>query len=113
MSVPHVIKETNLSNAWYQTVHHIIKSPGTEITPLVLTLTEFQESSECRNILDSDLLNNGFGSIDTVSETIFPDSLYQFRKQDSALLYETYLKNNLPRIKKLTNSIEGAPILNV
>ncbi len=38
-----VIEETNLSNAWRKALEHIINNSGYEITPLLLSLTEFEE----------------------------------------------------------------------
>ena len=101
MSIPHVIDSTNLSTAWCKTLDYIIKKQGKmEVSPLILTLTHFQESLDIRNILDEDLQAHKLDNIDTVSETIFPDSLYQFCGRDREELYKRYLKN-LPRIKKV------------
>lgn len=97
---PLLVEETNLSDAWCKVLDHIIKSPGIEITPLVLTLTGFDEIAKIREVLDSDLKRNKCFSIRTVSETIFPESLYQFCEQDRHCLYEEYL-NNLNRLKKI------------
>ena len=100
MNIPHIIEETNLSKAWCKTLEYIIHSRGTEVSPLVLTLTQFEECLQIKSALNSDLLSNQLDSIDTVSETIFPDSLYQYCGQNREVLYKTYLKN-LPRIKKV------------
>ncbi len=100
MNIPQIIEETNLSNAWYKTTKQILDNRGTEISPFVLSLSKFEESSEIRNKLNSDLLANEYDSIDTVSETIFPDSLYRFYGRNRETLYKSYLKN-LPRIKKI------------
>src|SRR5262249_36288209 len=100
MSIPHIIEETNLSSAWCKVLDHIIKNPGTEISHLVITLTQFEESSTIKNVLNSDLLANQFDQIDTVSETIFPNSLYEYCEHNREALYKTYLCN-LPRIKKI------------
>lgn len=100
ITTPWLIEETNLSNAWCRVLEHIITSPSCEITPLVLTLTDFDESSKVREILDFDLKDNRETQIDTVSETIFPGSLYKLCKQNRHTLYDEY-KRNLPRIHKL------------
>ncbi len=100
MTTPHIIEDTNLSNAWYRAVKHISEHSGSEISPLVLTITQFDESPALRAILDSDLLAHDLDTIDTVSATIFPDSLYRICKQDRGVLYTRYMKN-LPRIKKI------------
>jgi hypothetical protein len=97
---PLLIEETNLSNAWCKTLGYILKRPGKEITPLLLTLTKFEESSKIRGVIDSNLKSNKRASVQTVAETIFPDSLYQFYKHDRHALYKGYI-NILPRIKKI------------
>ncbi len=99
-ATPLLVEETNLSTAWCKIVDHATKSPTRELTPLLLTLTDFGETQSIREILDADLKKNNETSIDTVSETIFPDSLYKLFKHDRQLLYEEY-KKNLPRIRKL------------
>jgi hypothetical protein len=97
---PLLIEETNLSNTWRRTLEYIVNSNGKEITPLVITLTEFNESSKIREIIDSHLQENKLSSIQTVSETIFPESLYKLVAMDREALYREYNKN-LPRIRKI------------
>ncbi|MBL7718312.1 MAG: hypothetical protein JNL72_05695 [Flavipsychrobacter sp.] len=97
---PLIIEETNLTTAWQTALRTVIQSPGKEVTPLLLSLTDFQETVPFRNVLDEHLKNGGRASIQTVSETIFPASLYKFCKNDRHELYEEY-KANLPRIRKL------------
>ena len=103
MSSPFVIEETNLSRAWAIAVQRIIDSSGSEITPLLLTLTDFQEDEKARKILDQSLLKSGKGTVQTVSETIFPDSLYKLAKGNRQGLYDLY-NNNLARLKKIDSS---------
>lgn len=100
MTSPLLIEDLNLSQSWMCILSHMIKNPGIEITPLVLTITDFNEVNEARNTLDSDLFKNGLQSIETVSETIFPNSLYKLMGRDRHALYKEY-NNNFPRIKKL------------
>lgn len=99
-STPLLIEETNLSNAWCKILDRASNESKKEITPLLLSLTDFDESKNIREILDADLKSNNETAIDTVSETIFPVSLYNLFKQDRHVLYEEY-KKNLPRIRKL------------
>ncbi|WP_273210106.1 hypothetical protein [Runella zeae] len=100
--MPLLIQETNLSIAWWKILNHAIQNSDREITPLMLTLTNFSESKEIRNILDQSLKDNKKAQINTVAETIFPDSLYQLYRYNRSDLYEGYLKI-LPRIKKVEN----------
>lgn len=102
----HIIEDTNLSNAWITAVNRIVESPGKEITPLLVSLTGFEETERTRKFLDAHLKQNKMGSIQTVSETIFPESLYLYYERDRAKLYNGYLKI-LPRIRKIEKSNGG------
>lgn len=110
-NTPIVIEGNNLSNAWHQILTLLVKSRNSEISPLVLTLTAFEETDEIRAALQLDLKekNESLGrkkrmpTIQTVSETIFPQSLYELAGYDRTKLYSVY-KKNLPKIKKLDPS---------
>lgn len=101
MNIPVLIQDNNLSSAWLQVLQHIIDNSGTEITPLVLTLTGFNEDIKIKNKLNKDLSQSKLDSIEIVSETIFPQALYNFNKKDRQKLYDTYIQNVLPRIKQI------------
>ena len=101
MSAPLLIDDTNLSNAWCRVLDHTIKNSGYEITPLIITLSDFNELEKIKSNLNISLINEGFDSIDTVSETIFPNSLYQISNRNRTKLYKVYLNNVLPRITKI------------
>lgn len=100
MNSPYLLEDINISTAWYKVFDHVIKCPGIEVSPLILTLTGFEECDIIRNTLDVHLRANQYHSIDTVAETIFPDSLYQICQYDSQELYRRYLRN-LPRIRNV------------
>ena len=101
MYTPILIDDTNLSIAWYRIMKYIIDHPHKEITPLVLTLTSFEENENVRTTLDSDLESRNLDSVDVVSETIFPKSLYDYYEKDRVKLIDIYLNNVLPRLKKI------------
>lgn len=101
MNTPLLIEESNLSNAWCIVLDHIVKNTGYEITPLIVSLSDFKESEVIKRKLNANLRNDKFHSIDTVSETIFPNSLYQFSIQNRTEFYEIYKNDVLPRIKKI------------
>jgi thymidylate synthase len=103
---PFVIEDTNLSNAWRTVLERAINSPKMEISPLIITITEFNEAPHVRNVLNAHLLGKKLGTIETVSETIFPDSLYKLFDRDRFTLYETYLIN-LPRLKEIERRGNG------
>lgn len=100
MNTPTFINEKNLSEAWCQALDYIINNPGTELSPLVLTLTDFAELDAVRTIIDENLVLNDLDTIDTVASTIFPEPLYNFHGQNRQKLYEVYLKT-LARLKKV------------
>ena len=100
---PVVIEGTNLSDAWCTTVKKIVDCPGKEITPLVVSLSGFEENEKVRSVLENSLERDNYNSVTTVAETIFPDSLYKYLDEDRSLLYDEY-SNNLKRIKKIDSS---------
>lgn len=101
MSIPLLIEDNNLSNAWCSVLNHIVNNSGYEITPLVVTLSDYNESDVIKRKLNLNLASGRFDSIDTVAETIFPNSLYQLVNQNRAELYTVYLNKVLPRLKKI------------
>ncbi|MES2458195.1 MAG: thymidylate synthase [Bacteroidota bacterium] len=100
---PLFIKNTNLSEAWTEVLNTLVSNSGKEISPLLLTLTDFVESSDVRELLDADLASHDLPSIQTVSETIFPQSLYQFCGWDRHELYDQYMRN-YQRIRRIDSS---------
>ncbi|TMU54817.1 thymidylate synthase [Flagellimonas algicola] len=103
MTTPILIEETNLSIAWLKVLNYIIENPGKEICPLILSITGFHEDLEIKKELNSKLISSNLAPIQTVSETIFPQSLYQYCNEDRDALYNEYL-NNIIRIKKIDPS---------
>lgn len=101
MSTPLMIEDENLSIAWYRILKYIVGHPRKEITPLVLTLSDFEENEKIRTTLNSDLISNNLDSIDIVSETIFPRSLYEYYGKDKEQLFNIYLNKVLPRLKRI------------
>jgi hypothetical protein len=99
-SRPLLIDDCNISNAWCKALQAISKAPNKEITPLIVSLSGFEENQAVRLALDESLKANKKASVDTVSETIFPNSLYHFYANDRHILYREYL-NILPRIRKI------------
>ncbi|WP_396157730.1 hypothetical protein [Flavobacterium sp.] len=94
------IEGTNLSKAWYKTLELAVNSTNKELTPFLISLTGFEEDLKFREILDKSLSENKKASINTVAETIFPQSLYEYFQYDRFELYKRY-KINLARIKKV------------
>jgi hypothetical protein len=102
---PLLIDEENISHAWAKAFLHIIDHPGKEISPLVVSITGFNdgipnEDIDIRQSLDKCLADNDEQKIHTVANTIFPDSLWRLSKYQRHELFERYLKF-LPRAKAI------------
>ena len=97
---PIIVTNTNLSGAWLETLKYLLDNRGKEISPFVLSLSDFEESLEIRQLLDEKLQKNKLDKVLTVAETIFPQSLYQYNHWDRLKLYEEYL-NYYKRLRKV------------
>lgn len=91
-----VIQDSNLSKAWSRAFLGIQRS-GQEYCPFLLQLDEIAdgeiaEIAEVRNALDDCLAANDLDSVGTVSNTIFPQSLWHQAKGDRSKLYASYLE---------------------
>lgn len=100
------ISDTNLSNAWARAFLESMKPGDGEISPLVVTITEFvdncpNEDTFIRQTLDEALAEQNYYSCDTVASTIFPLSLWN-PERGREQLFERYVQI-LPQIKKLAS----------
>ena len=100
MTTPTLIQDLNLSQSWLDVLEKFSQPNVVELSPLVVTITDFAENEHIRDVLDAHLINNNKQSIQTVSETIFPISLQKIFKNDRHSFYEEYLRN-FKRIQKL------------
>ena len=107
-SIPLLFNETNLSHAWARALLQVIDHSGTEISPLVISVTGFQngeplEDASVRGALDVALVHKGEQSVNTVANTIFPYSLWRRSQYERQEFYQRYI-NILPRAKALEGS---------
>lgn len=99
---PVVISDTNVSRAWAKVLVHAIDNPGTEISPLVISVTGFAgqdrvpEIPAVRDALDALLRSRDDFEVATVANTIFPQSVWRISDGDRHLFYEEYVEA-LPR----------------
>lgn len=100
---PFLIENLNLSETWVAALNKIDQHSGSEITPLIVTITDFTELDSVRSAIDNSLNSHKLPTVETVSATIFPDSLYEYAGYDRNELYKIY-ERNLPRIKKIDAS---------
>ena len=93
---PLVVDDTNLSRAWSRILLQVVEGAGTEISPLVLTLTGFGEDGSVsedptvRKALDALLARKKRRSVEDVAFTIFPQRLWQMCRGDRTRLFALY-----------------------
>ena len=96
--IPRLIVENSLSKAWAEAVIYVLDHAGTEISPLFLSITGFDESgiptedASVRYELDKLLLRKHFRSIENVAHTIFPLRIWAVANNDRKFFYEIYIK---------------------
>lgn len=93
---PLLVNEPDLSKAWARAVLHVIDHAGLEISPLVLSVTGFDddgmpaEDPTVRQALDTLLLAKGMRNVEDVAFTIFPQRLWRLAGGDRERLFEFY-----------------------
>ena len=110
--LPCLVEDTNLSRAWARLILRVLNGAGTEIAPLVLSLTGFDENGEVREDagirqeLDRLLKRKGKLVVDDVAFTIFPQRLWQMSRGDRARLFAVY-KKTFPRWQAMNRKANG------
>ena len=93
---PTVIDDTNLSRAWARLLLQVLDGAGTEVAPLILSLSGFAESGQAvedaavRRALDELLMRKGRIVVENVAFTIFPQRLWKMSGGDRARLFARY-----------------------
>lgn len=106
VTTPFLVDESDLSRAWAQAVIHVIEHVGLEISPLVMSVTGFDdngapsEDPRVRQELDDLLLARGMRSVEDVAFTIFPQRLWQMSRGDRGLLFK-YYRDAFPRYQAM------------
>jgi hypothetical protein len=109
---PTVIDEIDLSRAWAKVFLRILDGRGTEISPLVVSLSGFDHQGRIsevpgvRDALDRVLEKKGKISIETVAHTIFPERLWRIARRDRARLFALY-KGVFPRYVAMNRRANG------
>lgn len=96
--IEHYIEEANLSVAWSRAFLALVTRRGEEVAPLTLSITGFtggvpHEDAGVRKALDACLKANDHQRVDTVANTIFPQSLWRGARGDRKKLFQDYLEN--------------------
>src|ERR1700683_4319262 len=113
-SEPFVVNETNLSRAWSRAfLRTAEKGAGTEIAPLVLSVSGFNEHGEPRETsgvrenLDGLLSKKNRPLVEDVAFTIFPQRLWTLARQDRGRLFQLY-KKAFPRYQAMNRHLNGS-----
>ena len=94
---PLLINESNLSRAWSRLLLRVLNGAGTEVSPLVLSVTGIDkkglvpEDPAVRQALDQLLKRKGRYKVENVAFTIFPQRLWEMSRGNRARLFDLYL----------------------
>lgn len=111
-NAPTVIDESDLSRAWAKIFLYILDGRGTEISPLVVSLSGFDNEGRIsevpgvRDALDQVLDKKGKISVENVAHTIFPERLWRIARRDRAKLFALY-KGVFPRYVAMNRRANG------
>jgi hypothetical protein len=109
---PFMIDDTNLSRAWARLLLRVLDCAGTEVAPLILSLSGFGrdgavgEDPPVRQALDRLLKRKGKLVVDDVAFTIFPQRLWQMSRGDRARLFALY-RATFPRWRAINGKVAG------
>jgi len=109
---PFVIDDTNLSRAWARLLLRVLDGAGTEVAPLILSLSGFTEEGAAvedtavRQALDRLLERKGCLVVDDVAFTIFPQRIWQMSRGDRTRLFALY-RATLPRWQAMNRKANG------
>ncbi len=109
---PLVIDDTNLSRAWARLLLQVHDGAGTEVAPLILSLSGFAEAgvavedSAIRQVLDTLLERKDRITVENVAFTIFPQRLWEMSRGDRCRLFARY-RGTFPRWQAMNRRANG------
>lgn len=109
---PVVVDDTNLSRAWGRLLLHVLDGAGTEVAPLILSVSGFAEDGASaedpavRQSLDRLLKRKGRLVVEDVAFTIFPQRLWEMSRSDRARLFALY-RATFPRWQAMNRKANG------
>ena len=109
---PVVVFDSNLSHAWIRLLLCILRGPGTEISPLVLSVTGFDdegvvpEDPTVRQALDRLLKRKRKLKVEDVAFTIFPQRLWKLSRGNRSRLFSLY-RATFPRWRAMNRRANG------
>jgi len=110
--IPVMIDDTNLSRAWSRLLIRVLDGAGTEVAPLILSLTGFGEKGAIsedpviRQALDGLLKHKGRLLVEDVAFTIFPQRVWEMSYGDRARLFMLY-RATFPRWQAMNKKANG------
>ena len=110
--VPVMVDDSNLLCAWSRLLLRIIDRAGTEVSPLVLSVTGFDEKGmipeylAVRQALDQLFKRKGLLGVDDVAFTIFPQRVWNISHGDRARLFSLY-RATFPRWQAMNRKANG------
>ncbi len=109
---PSLIDDTNLSRAWARLLLQVLDNAGTEIAPLILSVSGFArdgtavEDPAVRQALDQLLKHKDRYVVENVAFTIFPQRYWVMSRSDRNRLFELYRKA-FPRLQAMNRTANG------
>ena len=103
---PFLIDDTNLSRAWAHLLLQVLDNGGTEVAPLILSVSGFAEDGTAvedpvvRQALDQLLKRKHRYVVENVAFTIFPQRYWEMSGGDRNRLFEIYRKA-FPRLQAM------------
>ena len=109
---PVVVIDSNLSHAWIRLLLCVLHGPGTEISPLVLSVTGFDdegvvpEDPTVRQALDQLLKRKRKLKVEDVAFTIFPQRVWKLSRGNRSRLFSFY-RASFPRWRAMNKGANG------
>lgn len=109
---PFLIDDTNLSRAWAHLLLQVLDNAGTEVAPLILSVSGFAqdgttvEDSAMRQALDRLLERKDRITVENVAFTIFPQRLWEMSRGDRGRLFARY-RETFPRWQAMNRRANG------
>ena len=109
---PVMINDNNLSRAWSQLLLRVLDRAGTEVSPLVLSMSGFDEKgavpedSTVRQALDQLLARKSRFKVGDVAFTIFPQRVWEMSNGDRTSFFTLY-RETCPRWQAMNKKANG------
>jgi hypothetical protein len=109
---PVMINDSNLSRAWSRLLLGVLDGAGTEVSPLVFSVTGFDdngvvpEDPAVREALDQLLKRKSRLKVEDVAFTIFPQRVWEMSRGDRTRLFTLY-RATFPRWQTMNKKANG------